>query len=702
MRKSGLQLKISPQVASVLRVLLQRAGELVTREELAEALWPEGIHVDFEGNLNTIIRDARHALSDSARRPQFIETQFKRGYRFIAPVRVAAHPSAPAIAAAEVTVASAATSRWSYPWALRLAILALIVAVAAGGIAIYHYRRNGRAAEVVKIRQLTSFLGAASHPSFSPDGTLVAFEWNGDEHGRYGIWIKEIGSDKLRRLTSSAMDDHAPAWSPDGRDIAFLRDASRRDAALIIVPAPGGAERQVAVLPRGSSFVWSPDGRWIAYSLSMPDYVRSMAGQMGIQAVSLETGQTVRITTPGPSFLGDAFPAFSPDGKRLAFFRMTSLAEDALYSVGINPDMQPADVPQQLTPAQRDGRDTVWLPGNKGIVFSAGTDAFNALWRTSAQELSKPQLLGGEDAYQPAVDLAHGRLSYTRMSLVDSLNTLVLCGRGCTPAPAKRLLYSEKRATNPVYSPDGEFIAFESFRTGHMEIWVCTKDGLAPRQLSHSGGPLTGTPRWSPDSKHIAFDSRVNGRGKIFTLSLTDGATVQLTSGAGDDIVPSWSRDGRRVYFASNRSGAFQVWKVPAEGGEPVQVTKSGGFYAVESADGKSLYYAKDTAQTAVWKVPVDGGVEKEVIPLVSAWCNFYVSRDGMFFVPSGGASASIQFFDFATGAIRLVAPLESAAVQGFSIAPNGRTVVLSKRDSATSDLMLLEGGSLSPPAGRK
>jgi Tol biopolymer transport system component len=685
-----------------LRVALSQAGELIAREELAAALWPEGVHVDFEGNLNTIIRDARQALGDSARKPRFIETQFKRGYRFVAPARVITHGAEPVSVKSDRETARPPLPA---PRALRLAwMLVVAVAVAlAGGFALYRYWRvNWRGSEAVKIRQLTSYLGAASHPSFSPDGKRVVFEWNGDERGRYGIWIREIGSDKLKRLTNGVADEHAPAWSPDGRDIAFLRDASRRDAALIIVPAPGGAERQVAILPRDSAFVWSPDGRWIAYSVSMPDYVRSMAAQLGIQAISLETGQTVRITTPGPSFLGDAFPAFSPDGKRLAFFRLTSLAEDALYSVGINPNMQPADVPRRLTPAQIDGRDPVWLPGNKAIVFSAGTDAFNALWRTSAQESSKPQLLGGEDAYQPAVDPAHGRLSYTRMSLVDSLNTLVLCGRGCTPAPAKRLLYSEKRATNPVYSPDGEFIAFESFRTGHMEIWVCTKDGLAPRQLSHSGGPLTGTPRWSPDSKHIAFDSRVNGKGKIFTLSLSDGATVQLTSGAGDDIVPSWSRDGRRVYFASNRSGAFQVWKVPAEGGEPVQVTKSGGFYAVESVDGTSLYYAKDTAQTAVWKVPVDGGIEKEVIPLVSAWCNFYVSRDGMFFVPSGGASESIQFFDFATGAIRLVAAVGSAAVQGFSIAPDGRTVVLSKRDSATSDLMLLEGGSLSPPAGRE
>ena len=84
-------------------------------------------------------------------------------------------------------------------------------------------------------------------------------------------------------------------------------------------------------------------------------------------------------------------------------------------------------------------------------------------------------------------------------------------------------------------------------------------------------------------------------------------------------VCPSWSRDGRRVYFASRRSGKYEVWKVQLDGGEPVQVTRNGGHVALESVDGKSVYYTKySLPDTSLWKAPVAGGAEAEVLP--SRW----------------------------------------------------------------------------------
>ena len=93
----GTKIKLTPQVYSALALLVENAGEVVPRDELCRTLWPDGIHVDFEGNLNAIIGDVRAALGDSARRPRYIETEPKKGYRFIAPVSplVPSPPSAP-------------------------------------------------------------------------------------------------------------------------------------------------------------------------------------------------------------------------------------------------------------------------------------------------------------------------------------------------------------------------------------------------------------------------------------------------------------------------------------------------------------------------------------------------------------------------------------------------------------------------------
>src|ERR1700722_15559826 len=91
--KHGIRLKIAPQALRVLLCLTKEAPKLVPRKALFQTLWPGGVHVDFEGNLNAVIRDLREVLGDSARNPRYIETEPRRGYRFIAPVNtVAAEP----------------------------------------------------------------------------------------------------------------------------------------------------------------------------------------------------------------------------------------------------------------------------------------------------------------------------------------------------------------------------------------------------------------------------------------------------------------------------------------------------------------------------------------------------------------------------------------------------------------------------------
>src|ERR1700681_1540929 len=86
LRKSGVKLRLQGQPFQVLALLLERAGEVVTREELQQKLWPSDTFVDFDHSLNTAINKVREALGDSASSPRYVETLARRGYRFIAPV----------------------------------------------------------------------------------------------------------------------------------------------------------------------------------------------------------------------------------------------------------------------------------------------------------------------------------------------------------------------------------------------------------------------------------------------------------------------------------------------------------------------------------------------------------------------------------------------------------------------------------------
>src|ERR1700746_2492432 len=104
LRKQGVRVKLQEQPFHVLTVLLERPGEVVTREELRNQNWPPDTFVDFDNSLNTAINRLREALGDSADNPRFIETLPRRGYRLIAPIE-----SVPAVRTVTVAASSATT-----------------------------------------------------------------------------------------------------------------------------------------------------------------------------------------------------------------------------------------------------------------------------------------------------------------------------------------------------------------------------------------------------------------------------------------------------------------------------------------------------------------------------------------------------------------------------------------------------------------
>lgn len=108
LRRQGLRVKVNAQPFQVLLMLLERPGELVTREEISRQLWPDGTFVDSEHGLNSAVNRIREALGDTASNPRFVETLARRGYRFVAPVEqvIPVEPGAPANAAGIETQAA--------------------------------------------------------------------------------------------------------------------------------------------------------------------------------------------------------------------------------------------------------------------------------------------------------------------------------------------------------------------------------------------------------------------------------------------------------------------------------------------------------------------------------------------------------------------------------------------------------------------
>jgi Tol biopolymer transport system component/DNA-binding winged helix-turn-helix (wHTH) protein len=707
--KGGIRLRLSGQPFQVLEMLLDKPGELVTRDELRLRMWPGDTFVDFSHGLNAAVNKLREALSDSAENPKYIETLPRRGYRFIGEVERAApveiRKSEPAIPPAVVAdPPPAVIPLTNEPAVLEAVEVAppkrrrrwLKIALFAGGLLVFgliglivvmtildqvrHEERGGvssplRAAAIARISD------PLMDPAFSPDGNLLAIRRLGRSPLSSGIFVKRIGEEELRQLTH-VPTDCCPAFSPDGLWVAFSR-LSEREFSIFVVPVSGGSERRIYSGPsrtdRGE-VAWAPDGKSLVFSGSSED---------GSDLVSLAvvTFQSKKVTHPAPGQI-DKLPAYSPDGKSLAFIRTDNEGFEQLMVLSSDGNLRKI--------AAQPGRilgPPAWNADSGSIIFSSAEEQGPQLWRVPIGGGAAPVPIpeAGRNAWHPSVSRRGYRLAYQQNATMASLWQIDLA-KPDEQVSRKVLARGDYRNEGPQLSPDGKKLVFMSDRSGSMEIWVSAADGSNPVQLSALG--KAGTPRWSPDSKWIAFDSDARGRSAIYVVNADGGEPRVVVQGDFENRVPSWSHDGKWIYFASDRNQDWQVWKVPVDGGSQVQITGGGGFAPLESEDGKYLYYAKtQTPDPAIWRVSVSGGDETVLSPQIvpRIWATWALTKNGIYFVPeSSDRVPSVWFFDFGARQVRSVASLNKFPFW-LSVSADGKSVLLDQLDQDQSTIVVVD-----------
>jgi Tol biopolymer transport system component len=591
-------------------------------------------------------------------------------------------------------------------------IVTAVLAVLAGCVLWLYYR--GEPGEtgpsMLKVRPLTAYPGSERYPSFSPDGRQVAFAWKQDGRDDFDIYIQLIDSATPLQLTTDSRHDWSPAWSPDGRSIAFLRWSADSRAELILTPSLPGAERildDVAPLPGrgpfyGSYLAWSPDGQWLA----VIDKDRP-GDPWGIHVIAVTSGEKRRLTTPPNGFHLDVAPAFSRDGRSLAFVRVPTFGVSELFVLELSADMHAAGSPRQMTTDTRLTTSPAWT-SDGALLFASGTLwTERRLWKIAnpktAGDPAPAAMLVGDvaDGFVVAISADSRHLIYAMEQFDPSLWRLERSEQHGVFGSPRTFAASTRIDCNPQFSPDGTRVAFESTRSGTPEIWVADADGSNPRRVTSVGGMPTGTPRWSPDGGHIAFGSGPQGQADIYVIRSEGGLAKRLTDDPANDALPSWSGDGRSIYFASGRSGRSEVWKIaiPDSGdvsarAAAIQVTRGGGLAAFESADGRMLFYSKATRDgMSLWQIPVGGGEEHQVIDSLRDWSSFALAKDGIYFFPRGNPAIGgpLRFLDPSLGTVRTVAELSRPVFVGLSVSRDARAILYSQVDREESDLMLVE-----------
>jgi serine/threonine protein kinase/WD40 repeat protein len=582
-----------------------------------------------------------------------------------------------------------AAEKKRFPLTALAAIVVIAIGLAAAGWFWSHRSRATREAPLRAV-PLTSYPGREYYPSFSPDGSQVAFMWDGEKQDNFDIYVKLIGAEPPLRLTTNPAIEGSPAWSPDGRWIAFARVLPGGKYAVVLISPIGGPERVLTEMyfdyttVDGPFLAWSPDSRWLAMvGADKPDEV------MALFVYSVETGEKRRLTSPPKNSLGDSCPAFSPDGRTLAFFRWASWTNSDLYFLDLSQDFKPVAEPKRLTFGNWRAASPAWTTDGRSLVFSA----LGNLWGVDASGAGKPQRLaaiGANGAY-PAISRRGNRLAYAQVISDDNIWRIEIPTPGGKANPPQKLISSTRDDYFPQFSPDGKKIAFGSERSGSEEIWVCDSDGSNAVQLTFLGGSSIGSAaRWSPDSRRLTFSANIEGHQEVYVVNPSGGSPQRMTSSTYSGN-PSWSKDGRWILCDATPSG---IKKVPAEGGPAVPVTGAeGGWGPTESPDGKFIYYVRNTAGGfSLLRVPTEGGEVQQILDsLVRP--SFVVVNDGIYFMPRRDPKSgySIQFLNTTTGKTRRIAAFEKPVGNSLAVSPDRRWILYTQYDQAGSDLMLVE-----------
>lgn len=583
LRRSGVKLKLNGQPFDILVALLERPGEVVTREELRERIWSQDTFVDFEHGLNKAINKVREALGDSADNPRFVETLPRRGYRFLAPVAAAEMPEPPV----EIPPLSAAAPpppkprrRFLYPALAAVALLAALV---------WLFRPALPPPTLSDYAQLTN--DTLRKDLIGTDGPRLYFGKRGagpvqmSVHGGNDAPVSvNLPGSKLYQLSSV---------SPDGSRllIAQIADYSGASAPLWSVPTLGGSPMRLADI-QGIAGGWSPDGQKLAYVdghalyLANADGTESrllarLPGPLAGPNSSSSEGQNILMSSP----------VWSPDGQEIAMTLITSkefinqiweVSADGKNLRLMFPDWRPQ------TPACCGS----WTPDGKYFIFEsqrqiwAARQAGSILHKTNR---SPVQLTSGAVAYTFPIPGRDGKSIFA----VEAIRRGELQRYNLAKKQFEPVLGGIS-AQDVAFSRDGEWVAYATYPDGIL--WRSRVDGSEKLQLSSP--PLYAqNPRWSPDGAEIVYFALEKGRlARIYRVSSAGGSPQQiLTNGNANLSDPNWSPDGDRLLFAADSARKLTLQILDLKTHQVSTVPGSNGLYSPRwSPDGRYLLALPD------------------------------------------------------------------------------------------------------------
>jgi len=544
------------------------------------------------------------------------------------------------------------------PWAFLAIALASAALAALSTWLLTRPAAVPRRREIARLVRITPPTARSEWPSWSPDGSLLAYA--SDRSGNFEIYVRRGEGGQDVNVTNDPAQDVQPAFSPDGGSIAFVstrasktgllkiggtlsRNSRTYGGDLWVIPSLGGAARRLA---QDANYpTWRPDGRAVLF-------VTGVENRRAIMEVPAGGGSARPVLPGGQSSWEIVSIGCSPDRRWISF-------ESQLEEVLLMPAA--GGKPERVCP----GFSHVWDASSRRLWALARDPEGGTRVQCMELEAGKaavrgqPQTISLSTAYLRDLAVSHDgrRLVVAEEETSRNLTRLPLAPGGGAPAGPEEPLSSGRVIDSyPAVSPDGRLVAYISDILGHMEVWILdletrrrqrlqlpgedlaqadpawmpggrevvavryfpggeTAGWIAALDGSHAEEFLRGrsvgtvTMRPSPDGRSVLMgEMLVSGVQQIVRWDLPSRAKAVLSDSPGDKFDAVWSPDGRWIAVTAAKDGVLQLFRMPASGGAMQQLTT--GFERMRhpffSPDGKWIYI--QPSHRNICRVRVEGG----------------------------------------------------------------------------------------------
>ena len=526
LRRNGHKVKLQDQPFQVLAQLLEKPGDVVTREELRTRLWPVDTFVDFDHSLNAAIRRLRDALGDTAENPRFVETVARRGYRFLVPVAGTPGNSSGSIPIATPDPVRAFVLRFAYWIAAGAAVLLILVGVKLGLLLErIHTPKQFRISQLTANPEDDGVRAAA----ISSDGKYLAFA---DE---IGFYIRQIDTGETHSVAlPPELKAMSLSWFPDNVHIIVALSAQGEPSGLWELSTIGGDPRKL--IEEGTSPAVSPRGDEIAY-------ITGSKLNEEVWLAQADGGQPRKVTGNAGDLFGAL--AWSPDGTKLAYSR-----GKLVYGYGVNAASEVLEIhsrsaggaPVQLSKWSVKGLDgpMVWATDGQLIYTCAeqppnlpGSNLWSVKVNNQGQRTNEPVRLTSDNGSVLSVSVtADGRrIAYLKGIPDPDVYVAKLKGRDLIGEP-QRLTFDNRKDIPYDWTPDGKSVVFTSDRTGILSIYKQSSSQTVPDLLVRNSHPLIES-RLSPDGTQLLYVeypswAETNFRTPLMRAPLAGGAPTQI------------------------------------------------------------------------------------------------------------------------------------------------------------------------------